>query len=85
MSKEILVLYIYKKSKHDDSTARDTQVGLTAEGLIDYLCSHYKLDKALFIKDERDNFPYFTDGGFRYSYDHRDWNYTFVCIPQTLH
>jgi len=85
MNKEILVLNIYKKSKYDDSKYRDTQVGATREGLINYVCIHFKLDKSLLVKDEREDFPYFTDGGFKYTCEDRYWEYDFICIPQKLH
>jgi hypothetical protein len=85
MNKEIFLVTIYKKYKYDDSKYLDTQVGENVEALIRYICSHYKLDRDLLIKDDNDHFPYFSDGGFKYSYDHKDWDYTFICHPATLH
>lgn len=34
----------------------------------------------LLLKDEKDDFPYFTDGGFKYIWTNSLWTYNIVCF-----
>lgn len=57
-------------------------VGDNTEALISFIKEKYGTE---LIKDENDDFPYFTDGGFKYKLHTENWDYTFTCydIPFT--
>lgn len=84
--KQIFLLYIGKKSLHDgqEFPQFSHEVGETVQALIDHLKKKYIFSESDLIKDENDHFPYFTDGGFKYTAANSNWLYTFTCHPKAL-
>lgn len=57
-------------------------VGDSKEALIDFIKRKYNVE---LLKDPDDDFPYFTDGGFKYSAFSPEWEYSFTCHIKELH
>lgn len=81
---KIFILQISKRSLIDNSVFHNirTEAGESKEALIEYIKSNYRID--ILIKEKSDDFPYFTDGGFKYTGKSETWEYTFVCYPHSL-
>ena len=54
------------------------EVGDSKEALERYIKDKYKVD---LIPNDNFNFPYFTDGGFKYLAENETWKYDFFCYP----
>lgn len=76
----VLILQVDKKLLLDGSvyTQFNHQVGETKEALIKWIGKYYKIAAYELRKDQNDEFPYFTDGGFKYTATTDKWEYTFT-------
>lgn len=85
MPTTVLLLTVEKKSKFDGREYKQFahQIGESARALETHIKNKYVLSGQL-VKNDKDDFPYFTDGGFRYFYDTADWEYTFTAIPYEI-
>lgn len=68
----ILIAEVKKKAKFEDSSNRHitTFVSFDRDKLKAEIEDHYKIELK---KDEADEFPYFTDGGFKYGGENENW------------
>ncbi len=57
-------------------------IGYDRDKLRKYLLTFYKIKNL--IRDVGDEFPYFTDGGFRYTAENEYWKYEFICHPYNI-
>ncbi len=57
------------------------EVGDSREALEAFVKEKYKVELDY---DERLEFPYFSDGGFKYIAQSEFWTYTFFCYPTKL-
>ena len=70
---KILIAEVRKKAKFGDNQKfefRSTFVSFDREKLKNEIEKRYKIE---LVKDEADDFPYFTDGGFKYSGENENW------------
>ena len=70
---KILIAEVRKKAKFGDnpeSWFRNTFVSFDREKLKNEIEKRYKIE---LVKDEANDFPYFTDGGFKYSGENENW------------
>ena len=70
---KILIAEVRKKAKFGDNPKvwfRSTFVSFDRDKLKDEIEKRYKIE---LVKDEADDFPYFTDGGFKYSGENENW------------
>ena len=71
MSK-ILIAEVKKKAKfgNDETWYRNSFVSFDRDKLKDKIEDFYNVD---LVKDNKNEFPYFTDGGFKYSGENEYW------------
>lgn len=85
---EVYLLEVSKLSLFDkrDFKGFSHEVGESVDDLLFFIFKKYECVFEDLIKDEKDDFPYFTDGGFRYNYrcDRLGWIYTFTCFKKQL-
>ncbi len=70
---KILIAEVRKKAKFGDNPElwfRNIFVSFDRDKLKDEIEKRYKIE---LVKDEADDFPYFTDGGFKYSGENENW------------
>ena len=70
---KILIAEVRKKAKFGDDSKfgfRSTFVSFDREELKNQIEKRYEIE---LVKDEADDFPYFTDGGFKYSGENENW------------
>lgn len=82
--KNALMVSVNKTSKLDGKKFNQFShyIGYDRDKLRKYLLEKYKIQNL--IKDIADEFPYFTDGGFRYIAENDNWQYEFVCHPYNV-
>lgn len=80
----IFLLHTDKKCVIDGEKFNNWHIeaGESVEALIKYIKEYYHVE--ILAKDPADDFPYFTDGGFKYTATARNWLYTFTCFPHKL-
>lgn len=68
----ILIAEVRKKAKFGDyeTQYRNSFVSFDRDKLKNKIEEHYKVE---LVKDEENEFPYFTDGGFKYSGENENW------------
>lgn len=69
------------KTSPNPSRLRSECVSFDRDKLIDHIEKKYKLK---LVKDDADDFPYFTDGGFKFLAQDEYWNYEIVCLPYDI-
>lgn len=79
---KVFKLYIKKTHPKESGTYTNFEVGQSVTALEEYIRKTYKVD--VLIKDPEDDFPYFTDGGFKYTAKGDYWHYEFTCYPDNL-
>jgi hypothetical protein len=79
---KILILHVVKTHPKETGTFTSHKVGDSVAALEAYIRETYKVSEL--TKDPDDDFPYFTDGGFKYSAKGDYWHYTFTCYPETI-
>jgi len=70
---KILIAEVRKKAKFGDNPElwfRNTFVSFDRDKLKNEIEKRYKIE---LVKDEADDFPYFTDGGFKYRGENENW------------
>lgn len=70
---KILIAEVRKKAKfgaNQNFEFRSTFVSFDRDKLKNEIEKRYKIE---LVKDEVDDFPYFTDGGFKYSGENENW------------
>ena len=70
---KILIAEVRKKSKFEDNSEfgfRSKFVSFNRDKLKKEIENHYGIE---LIKNEADDFPYFTDGGFKYNAENENW------------
>lgn len=84
MPKIALMVSVNKTSKVNGKKFNQFShyIGYDRDKLEKYLLEKYKIQNL--IKDIADEFPYFTDGGFRYTAENDNWQYEFVCHPYNV-
>lgn len=67
-----IIAEVRKKStfENDSKSYRSTYVSFDREKLKEEIEKKYNID---LVKDEEDDFPYFTDGGFKYHAENENW------------
>lgn len=80
----VFLLQIGKKSLYTGAEYPQFsyEVGESKDALIKLITSKYVFDKKELINGP--DFPYFTDGGFKYTATNSDWQYTFTCFVKKL-
>jgi len=83
-TKIILMVSVNKTSKIDGKIFNKNchYIGYDRDKLRKYLLTFYKIKNL--IRDVGDEFPYFTDGGFRYTAENEYWKYEFICHPYNI-
>ena len=83
-TKIILMVSVNKTSKIDGKIFNKNchYIGYDRDKLRKYLLTFYKIKNL--IRDVGDEFPYFTDGGFRYTAENKYWKYEFICHPYNI-
>ncbi len=84
---KVFIVHVDKKSKFDmaEYTGFNHLVGSNIESLKKVIDEHYGKGTYQLLKDEKDEFPYFTDGGFKYTMNAKNWIYTFTCYDIDFH
>jgi len=82
--KTVLMVSVNKTSKIDGKIFNEHchHISYSRDRLRKYLLDFYNIKNL--IKDVGDEFPYFTDGGFKYTAENENWKYEFVCFPYTI-
>lgn len=83
----VFIVHVDKKSTFDmtEYNGFNHMVGSNIGALKKAIEEIYGKNKAQLLKDENDNFPYFTDGGFKYTMHTENWIYTFTCYDIEFH
>lgn len=81
--KSILIVEVRKQCKfgEDKSWFRTTFTSFDRDKLKDKIESHYKLK---LIKDDNDDFPWFSDGGFIYNTENENFKFEIVAFPYDI-
>lgn len=79
---KIFKLEIKKTHPEDKGIYSRFEVGESVAALENFIRTEYKINEL--IKDPEDDFPYFTDGGFKYRAKGEYWHYDFTCYPDNL-
>lgn len=79
--KKVFIVHVNKKSTFDmaEFTGCNHFVGTNIDVLKKAVKEYYGKKGEPLLKNEEDEFPYFTDGGFKYTMQTKYWNYTFTC------
>lgn len=82
--KPVLIAHVskrFKDKKISDGVFKSTLAGFDRQRLVDKIKKTYNLE---LTHDEADDFPYFTDGGFKYRGETKDCLFEIVCYPYDL-
>jgi hypothetical protein len=82
--KIVLMVSVNKTSKINGQVFNEHyhHMGYDRSKLENHLLEYYKISKL--VKDIADEFPYFTDGGFKYTAESENWIYEFLCYPYNI-
>ena len=78
--KTILIATVRKTNKFGEKRTcyANSYPSFDRDALIKFLEDRYGIT---LTKDEEDNFPYFTDGGFKFKAENTDWSFDIECHP----
>ena len=84
--KNVLLLYVDKKSMLNEQEYKNFghEVGESSDDLMFFIFKKYNCKFGDLIKNENDDFPYFTNGGFKYKLKTDIWEYTFTAFVKPL-
>jgi len=79
--KQMLVANIIKIFKHDDSQVLVTYNSYDRDKLIKHIEKTYELK---LMKKAEDDFPYFTDGGFKFDAENENFKFKITAIHENI-
>ena len=77
---QIIIAEITKTFKNESistSEFRSTMVSFDRDKLVEAIQEKYK---TVLVKNDNDEFPYFTDGGFKFSFENEDCRFEVVAL-----
>lgn len=82
-SKTILIAEVTKTFKDHVAETKYHYIftSFDRDKLIEYIRNYFFI---VLIKDDKDEFPYFTDGGFRFTAERDIWKFEITAHPQTI-